>query len=107
MKLVAQLKQLQRADGGWTQTDDRDSDAFATGQTLTALHRAGMSRTEPTVQRGITFLVNTQQPDGTWNMTSRPNPENGKPAEFLNPITYAATAWATIGLLNSVPAETP
>ena len=105
--LVTQLKQLQRADGGWAQTDDRDSDSFATGQALTALHRAGVPRTESSVQRGITFLVNTQQPDGTWNMTSRPNPENGKPAEFLNPITYAATAWATIGLLNSIPPETP
>lgn len=106
-RLVAQLKQLQRADGGWAQTDDRGSDAFATGQALTALHRAGESLADPTIQRGIKFLVNTQQPDGTWKMTSRPNPENGKPAEFLNPITYAATAWATIGLAGYVPNERP
>jgi hypothetical protein len=107
MKLATQLEQLQRSDGGWAQTDDRDSDAFATGQALTALHRAGLPLTEPTIQRGIQYLVSTQQSDGTWKMSSRPNPENGKPAEFLNPITYAATAWAAIGLINLVPTETP
>lgn len=106
-RIVAQLKQLQRPDGGWAQTDDRDSDAFATGQVLTALHRTGESLADPTIQRGIKFLINTQQPDGTWKMTSRPNPENGKPAEFLNPITYAATAWAAIGLTGYVPNEKP
>ncbi|MFO0941235.1 MAG: hypothetical protein U0930_10740 [Pirellulales bacterium] len=33
-------------------------------------------------------------------MTSRANPEDGMPATNLNPITYAATAWAVVGLLS-------
>lgn len=105
--LVDQLKRLQRADGGWSQTQDRDSDAFATGQALTALKRAGLSSADSAIRRGVGLLVRSQRPDGTWSMTSRPNPENGNPAKFLNPITYAATAWATIGLASVVPNHEP
>ncbi len=101
--LVDQLMELQRPDGGWSQTDDRESDAFATGQSLAALHRAGVSSTDAAIRRGIDLLLRTQREDGTWPMTSRPNPETGRPAEFLNPITYAATAWATLGLTSCVP----
>lgn len=101
--LVTRLLSLQRSDGGWSQTSDRDSDAFATGQTLAALNRAGFVGDDLAIRRAIAFLVNTQQPDGTWPMFSRPNPETGKPAELLNPITYAATAWAVIGLTSYVP----
>lgn len=105
--LTARLKQLQRDDGGWSQTDDRASDAFATGQALFAMNRTGASVDDPIIKRGVMFLLKSQNPDGTWPMTSRPNPENGKPAEFLNPITYAATAWATIGLSSFVPIDKP
>ena len=100
---VAKLLAAQRSDGGWAQTDERSSDAFATGQALYALRRAGVDRSEVAIQSAIDFLVRTQQPEGTWPMTSRPNPENGKPATNLNPITYAATAWATLGLTSYVP----
>lgn len=106
-ELVHRLTVLQRSDGGWSQTDDRESDAFATGQTLTALHRTGVSSSNPSIRRGIAYLLRTQNQDGTWPMTSRPNPETGKPAKFLNPITYAATAWATLGLTSVVPQEAP
>ena len=34
-------------------------------------------------------------------------PEDGTPAELLNPITYAASAWATIGLVSYVPRREP
>lgn len=103
-QLVDSLRRLQRTDGGWSQSDDRNSDAFATGQSLTALNRAGITAS---VKRGMEFLLKTQSTDGTWPMTSRPNPENGKPAENLNPITYAATAWATMGLIMNRSAFDP
>lgn len=106
-RLVRQLTKLQRSDGGWSQTEDRDSDAFATGQTLAALHRAGLNSDNSAVHKGIDFLLRTQTPDGTWPMNSRPNPETGKPAELLNPITYAATAWAVLGLATQVPRKLP
>lgn len=106
-KLIERLSTLQRSDGGWSQTDDRTSDAFATGQTLLVLHRAGVSSASPAVRNGIGFLLRTQLPNGSWPMASRPNPETGNPAEFLNPITYAATAWATLGLTTCVPKTSP
>ncbi len=99
-KLIA----LQRKDGGWAQTVDRDSDALATGQSLYAFHQAGVSDSDPAVRRALTFLVKTQLADGTWPMQSRPNPETGRPADDLNPITYAAAAWATIGMAQHVKA---
>jgi hypothetical protein len=101
--LVDRLLKLQRPDGGWAQTEDRMSDAFATGQTLYAMQRARVSVGDRAIVNGLEFLVRTQRQDGSWPMTSRPSPENGKPAEFLNPITYAATAWATLGLTSYFP----
>lgn len=99
---IRQLISEQQPDGGWRQTAGMSSDAFATGQSLVALSAAGVSAADPAIQRAAQFLVKTQNPDGTWTMTSRPDPEDGKPAENLNPITYAGTAWATRGLLTQV-----
>lgn len=100
--LIESLRQQQRPDGGWAQTPDRDSDALATGQSLYVLKLAGIHSGDPAVDRGLAFLVHTQQADGTWPITSRPNPETGKPASWLNPITYAGTAWGTLGLMSHV-----
>jgi hypothetical protein len=101
--LLKALLVLQRKDGGWSQTPDRPSDAFATGQSLYVLSRAGVSLSEPSVARALHFLAGSQASDGTWPMTSRANPETGRPADDLNPITYAAAAWATIGMGSYVP----
>lgn len=100
--LIAPLRKLQREDGGWAQTADRPSDAFATGQALYALRVAGLTTSDDSVRSALAFLMRTQQADGTWIMSSRPNPETGKPADFLNPITYAAAAWATLGMTSHV-----
>jgi hypothetical protein len=104
---VGELLALQRADGGWSQTVPvLKSDAFATGQTLYALSLAGLTAERPEVRRGIDFLVATQRPDGSWPMASRSTPD-GSPggAKLLTPITCAATAWATLGLVSLVPYE--
>jgi hypothetical protein len=103
--LVDELIGMQRGDGGWSQTRDRDSDAFATGQSLYVLHWAGVSPRDTTILKGLNFLAKSQSGDGTWPMTSRANPETGKPADDLNPITYAATAWATIGMSSNMQNE--
>jgi hypothetical protein len=102
-----ELLAMQRADGGWRQTADRASDAYATGQTLYVLSLAGYSAQSgeipgPEIKRGIEFLVATQKADGSWPMVSRAKP-GGKPAKLLTPITCAATSWATLGLVRLVP----
>jgi len=95
----------QRPDGGWSQTAESTSDAFATGQALYVLALAGYTAQQSQIERGIDFLVATQQPDGSWPMTSRSTPD-GKPgggAKLLTPITCAASSWATLGLSRLVP----
>jgi hypothetical protein len=84
-----------------------ESDAFATGQALYVLHRCGVQADDPAVQHGIEFLVRTQREDGTWPMISRPDPETGRRAANLNPITYAACAWGVLGLVSQFPAPSP
>jgi len=101
---IDELLDLQRADGGWSQTAGSTSDAFATGQTLYILSLAGYTAERPEIKRAIDFLVATQKPDGSWPMTSRSTPD-GRPgsAKLLSPITCAASAWATLGLARLAP----
>src|SRR5437660_2365402 len=106
---INELLALQRADGGWSQTvPELKSDAFATGQTLYVLSRAGFSAERPEIKRGMDFLVATQKPDGSWPMISRSTPD-GSPgsSKLLTPITCAATSWATLGLARLAPKKKP
>ena len=52
--------------------------------------------------RSVAFLVATQKEDGSWPMTSRAHPGE-KPFTNPVPITYFGSAWATMGLVRSVP----
>ncbi|MGH9604735.1 MAG: ankyrin repeat domain-containing protein, partial [Terracidiphilus sp.] len=62
-----ELLAKQRADGGWAQLPSMNSDAYATGEALVALRESGALATlDPTYQRGIKFLLNTQLADGSW-----------------------------------------
>lgn len=53
--LLKNLRSLQRKDGGWSQTADRSSDAFATGQSLYVFHRAGVPLSDVTVRCGCSI----------------------------------------------------
>jgi hypothetical protein len=92
---VSSIQAEQNADGGWSQTPDMASDAYATGQTLYVLARAGVKREAPEMRRGVEFLTRTQLEEGSWPMTSRVH------AKDLSPITAAGTAWAVLGLLRA------
>ena len=96
--LVDDLLARQSADGGWRQTPDMASDAFATGQSVYALRGAGIPTDDPAMRAGAAFLVNSQSADGSWPMKSRPNPSTGTPGANLAPITFTGTAWGVIGL---------
>jgi hypothetical protein len=102
--MIDELFVLQRPDGGWSQTPEMASDAFATGQTLYVLALTGHQAEQPAIQRAINFLVTTQKPDGSWPMTSRSTPD-GRPgsAKLLTPITCAAGSWATLALARLAP----
>lgn len=104
-----ELKQSQRKDGGWGQKDTMDSDAYATGTALVALHQAGgLSVTDPAYQRGIAFLLKAQQADGSWLVRSRSRPfqtyyESGFPHGKNQFISMAASGWATTALALACP----
>ncbi len=92
----------QNKDGGWPQLPDGASDAYATGQALYVLNVAGVKSDRREVQRGVEFLTKTQNEDGSWPMVRRGH-EGVTPGEFKVPIIYFGSAWATIGLMRSVP----
>jgi len=99
---IDRLFKRQNADGGWSQTKDLPSDAYATGQTLYALSFAGVKNDCPEIQRAVSFLASRQHEDGSWPMISRGHP-GVQPFTNPVPITYFGTAWATLGLVRSVP----
>ena len=95
----------QRTDGGWSQLPTMASDAFATGQVLTALHNSGVvAVADPAYQRGVKFLLSTQLDDGSWHVRSRAIPfqpyfEGGFPHGHDQWISAAATNWAAMALI--------
>jgi len=95
--VIASILAEQHPDGGWSQTTDMASDAYATGQALYVLARAGVKKRAPEMKRGVEFLLQTQREEGSWPMTSRANAKN------LSPITGAGTAWAVLGLIRASP----
>ena len=100
---IDELLALQKPDGGWSQLKELGSDAYATGQVLYVLNLAGVKPDRPEIQRGATFLISTQREDGSWPMTSRLHPGVEEPMTNPIPITYFGSAWATIGLVRSLP----
>ena len=105
---AAKLIAAQHADGGWSQLDALPSDAYATGQSLYALHLAGLLPTDaPAYQKGIDFLLNTQLPDGSWQVQTRSFPSvdyvySGFPHGDNQFISAAGTTWATMALLMTI-----
>lgn len=102
-----ELAATQREDGGWAQTDGAQSDAYATGSALLALHETGrLEPGAPAFQRGVGFLVRTQKPDGSWFVPTRSKPfqpyfESGFPYGKDQFISMAGTGWATAALILS------
>ena len=98
---------LQRADGGWAQTPELASDAYATGTALYALHELGVPQTDPAYSRGVAYLLRTQLPDGSWHVVSRaprfqPYFQSGFPHDHDQWISAAGTAWADIALMYAI-----
>ncbi|MGH9202569.1 MAG: ankyrin repeat domain-containing protein, partial [Vicinamibacterales bacterium] len=105
---VRELKAEQRFDGGWAQTSHLTSDAYATGQVLYALHELGVPASDRVYQRGVEFLLRTQQADGSWYVKSRamkiqPYFESGFPYGHDQWISQMGTSWAAMALSLASP----
>jgi len=108
-RLAKELLLQQGPDGGWSQNAFLSSDAYATGQTLYALHQAGaIEPSDKAYQRGVIYLLNTQLADGSWHVKSRalkfqPYFQSGFPHEHDQWISSAGTAWAATALALGLP----
>lgn len=101
---------LQRPDGGWAQVPTMTSDAYATGQALFALRSADVTADAAALQRAAAFLLRTQLDDGSWFVRSRAFGfqayfDTGFPHGRDQFISSAATAWAAMGLAETLPAQ--
>jgi N-acyl-D-amino-acid deacylase len=98
----------QREDGGWAQLDEMQSDAYATGQALFVLRQSGLPVSDQAYRRGVKYLLDTQQADGSWLVETRAKPvqvffDNGDPGGKSQFITIAATGWAVAALAGAEP----
>lgn len=107
-KLTRDILDRQRADGGWAQRSELESDAYGTGQTLFALaEAAGASPKDAAYQKGVKYLLSTQHADGSWFVRSRaakiqPYFESGSPYGPDQWISAMATGWATAALASGL-----
>lgn len=104
-----ELLDAQHSDGGWSQLSDLESDAYATGTVLVALHESGGLATDSAAYRkGLSYLLAAQKEDGSWHVKSRSKPfqkyfESGYPHGKDQFISSAAAGWATTALLLALP----
>jgi squalene cyclase len=105
-----ELLEAQRSDGGWAQLTSLDSDAYATGTALVALHQAGgVATADPAYRNGLRFLLARQLDDGSWHVPTRSTPiqtyyESGYPHGEDQFISITAAGWATTALALALPA---
>lgn len=107
-KLITQLRQSQRDDGGWAQEKGLASDAYATGQAIMILSQVSSTDRNDQIARpcnelAVEFLLKSQQSDGSWHVASRSKPvqvffDNGDPHGKDQFISMMATSWATAAL---------
>ncbi len=110
LMVAEKLKSMQRADGGWSQLETMKSDAYATGQVLYALFESGvMQATDETYQKGMAYLLKTQDESGAWIVETRAFPiqpfftTNFPPYNENQYISATATNWAALALLEALP----
>jgi squalene-hopene/tetraprenyl-beta-curcumene cyclase len=93
-----------RGDGT---SQERRSDAYATGLIVLVLPQAGIDRNSAPLRRGISWLMNDQNPtDGSWpsySLNKRRNPSSDT-GRFM---TDAATAYAVLALTQNQGTTTP
>ena len=110
-----QLLAAQREDGGWSQMPDLTSDAYSTGEALVALREgAGLAASDDAYQRGLRFLLKSQEADGSWHVKSRLHPpapvsppyfDAGFPYQHDQFISLMGSSWAAAALLHALPGK--
>ena len=108
LKARRDLLAAQRSDGGWSDIASMESSAFTTGLAMMALQSSGLPVSDAAYQRGVQYLLSTQQEDGSWHVHTRaagfqPYFDNGFPHGVDQWISAAGTSLATIALSLGTP----
>jgi N-acyl-D-amino-acid deacylase len=98
----------QLKDGSWAQLPEMRGDAYATATTLVALRYAGLPPAHPGYRKGVAYLLDSQRSDGAWLVQTRTKPlqvyfDNGDVGGKSQFISFAATNWAVLALLETLP----
>ncbi|HEU4693991.1 MAG TPA: prenyltransferase/squalene oxidase repeat-containing protein, partial [Vicinamibacterales bacterium] len=102
---MSALLAAQEENGGWAQLPGLNADAYATGLALVVLHETeGLTKTHTGFERGVRFLLRTQQGDGSWFVHKRAASfnryfETGFPHGKHQFSSFTGTAWATMALM--------
>ncbi len=98
----------QLPDGAWRMHDGVAADAYATGQSLYVVSKAGGVATDSAAyQRGVRYLLGTQNANGSWRVSSRAPKfqayfNSGFPYGGDQWISAWATGWATMALAQTL-----
>lgn len=99
-RLIQDLRSQQREDGGWGWIVGDTSDALGTGMAMHALRSAGVSRSDQSITRAQSFLIDTQGDDGSWKVRGTKANTRDHVEETAS---YWGTTWAVLGLIASLP----
>jgi squalene-hopene/tetraprenyl-beta-curcumene cyclase len=93
---VEWLLQAQEADGSWFGRWGANH-VYGTGAVVPALVAAGIPASDPVIRRAVTWLENTQNPDGGWGEDLRSYRDRRLVGSGTT--TPSQTAWALLALL--------
>lgn len=108
-KMLVEIGNLQRSDGGWALSSldeptiwkrlkmSPKSDGCATGLVVLALEESGMSKQNKMLKRGLEWLEQHQEKDGSWRASSL-NGQRDPESEVGRFMSDAATGYATLAL---------
>lgn len=92
-RIVGDVLADQNADGGWSERPGLASNAYATGQAVHALVRAGLGWDAPAACAGLDWLLREQQADGSWRIG-----DAGLSTDSTRNSNFTATTWPVMAL---------
>jgi hypothetical protein len=101
-ELLRELLAQQNDDGGWGYVRGGESYTHTTGEVLYCFGQMGLGENDAPVRKAWKHLVREQQQDGWWHCKTRET-FSTKPDLVRDTSVHWGTAWATIGLMQTLP----